>query len=210
MEFRLTYEGLLFATQRDPVDQQADPRATHKRDLRKVFHTQLKRLWDVNPYLKYGYPVTFDWQSNPTSGVTHGGNLADWLAPNYQRGAYQCVPLVRKELGLICSLKILFLRPDPPGSVLRSGDIDNRLKTLFDSLRLPSGVQELRGYDRPADDERPFYVLLEDDSLITHVSVETDVLLQPTSSRFDVNDTRLIISVRLRPYNINLSNERFG
>ena len=57
MEFRLTYEGSLFATQKDPVSGQADARAEHKRDIRRKFHVQLKRLWEINPYLKHGYPV---------------------------------------------------------------------------------------------------------------------------------------------------------
>jgi hypothetical protein len=34
-------------------------------------------------------------------------------------------------------LNILFLRADIPGKVVQSGDIDNRLKTLFDALRMP-------------------------------------------------------------------------
>src|SRR5438105_10912291 len=106
----------------------------------------------------------------------------------------------KRRLELICSIDILLLRPDPPGKVLVSGDIDNRLKTLFDALRLPKGAQELVGYDKPEVDEKPFFCLLEDDSLITHVSVETDVLLQPTGTRFDINDTRIVIAVRLRPY----------
>ena len=212
VEFRLTYEGLLHATQRDPVQNQRDPRADHKREIRRIFHLQLRRLWEVNPYLKHGYPVTFDWksQSVPKSAVTHGCGIAEFLAPLYKRSGYECVPLVREELGLVCSLSIIFLRPDAPGSVLASGDIDNRLKTLFDALRLPKGTQELVGYESPRNDERPFFCLLEDDSLITHVSVETDTLLQPTGNASNVNDTRLMIHVKLRPYVVNPSNENFG
>ena len=212
MEFRLTYEGLLFATQKDPVSGQADARAEHKRDIRRKFHVQLKRLWEINPYLKHGYPVEFDWKSssNPKAAVSYHTTLAEWLAPKYSRNAYNCVPLVRSNLSLICSFNILFLRPDSPGSVLASGDIDNRLKTLFDAMRLPKGAQELVGYEKPAEDEDPFFCLLEDDSLITQVSVETDVMLEPIGSKFDPNDTRLIISVRLRPYNINPANQGFA
>ena len=212
VEFRLTYEGPLLATQKDPVSGQADARADHKRNIRRIFHLQLKRLWEINPYLKYGYPVEFDWksESNPKEAISYHTTLADWLAPLYRRNAYSCVPLVREELGLICRLDILFLRPEPPGSVLESGDIDNRLKTLFDALRLPKGPQELVGYDNPKGDEDPFYCLLEDDGLITHVSVETDVLLEPIGQKFNANDTRLVIGVRLRPYNVNPANQSFG
>lgn len=212
VEFRLTYEGLLLATQHDPVRCQPDARALHKRDLRRHFHLQLKRLWEINPFLKHGEPVTFDWEqkSTPKSGVTYGCSLIEYLAPLYVRNKYQCVPLIREELSLICSIEILFLRPDLPGSVLKSGDIDNRIKTLFDALRLPHGTQELIGYDNPQDDEKPFFCLLEDDSLITHISVETDILLQPTGKKFDPNDTRLIIAVKIRPYNAAPNNQFFG
>jgi hypothetical protein len=97
-----------------------------------------------------------------------------------------------------------------PGSVLQSGDIDNRLKTLFDAFRLPHSVDELGGNLEPQADEDPFFCLLEDDKLITHVAVETDVLFQPTGDRFDPNDSRLVISVKIRPYDSNPSNSAFG
>lgn len=213
MEFRLTYEGLLFSTQNSPLGGQVDPRAKQKQELRKVFHLQLKRLWEINPYLKYGNPVEFDWEGITAprgSGVQYGSSLAEWLAPKYARNGYNFVPLVRRDLALICALEILFLRPDSPGAVLQSGDIDNRLKTLFDGLRMPRDARELGGYVVPGVDEDPFFCLLEDDSLITHVAVETDTLLQPTGQRFDPNDARIVIRVRLRPYSVNPSNEGFG
>lgn len=212
MEFRLTYDGPLRATQKDPVNGQVDARAAHKQDIRRRFHVQLKRLWQVNPYLQHGYPVTFDWQSssNPKSGTSYHTSIAEWVAEMHKSRGYRFVPLVRSDLGLICRLEILFLRPEAPGSVLSSGDIDNRLKTLFDALRMPKGAQELTAYDQPADGEDPFFCLLEDDGLITHVSVETDVLLEPVAQRFDPSDARLVINVRLRPYNISPANESFA
>jgi hypothetical protein len=37
-----------------------------------------------------------------------------------------------------CSIDILFLHRDAPGRIVRSGgDIDNRIKVLFDALRVP-------------------------------------------------------------------------
>jgi hypothetical protein len=99
---------------------------------------------------------------------------------------------------LICSLSILFLRTDAPGAIVNSGDVDNRLKTLFDGLRMPTNKDEVR--HGPSDDEKPFFVLLEDDKLITHLSVETDTLLEQVSEHWDDNDVRLIISVKVKPY----------
>jgi hypothetical protein len=122
------------------------------------------------------------------------------LAERFSRNNYQFVPLVTRDLNVsFCGLEILFLRPDSPGAILKSGDIDNRLKTLFDALRMPSGKDELGGYNFPDDTEKPFYCLLEDDCLITKVSVETDMLLEPIGGAFDVNDARIVISVTVQP-----------
>jgi hypothetical protein len=51
MRFRLTYEGELKASGRDPETGQRDRMAGHKQAIRKVFHGQLKRLWETNRFL---------------------------------------------------------------------------------------------------------------------------------------------------------------
>jgi hypothetical protein len=58
------------------------------------------------------------------------------------------------------------------------GDLDNRLKVLFDALRIPTSVEEI-GDDRPAEDGEVFFCLLADDRLITRVSIESFRLLEP-------------------------------
>ncbi len=205
MEFRLTYHGPLQSTQRDAIGSQACPRRDHKHYIRRVFHAQLKRLWEVTPFLNSGQG------SGPGAFLTAGSKVHDFsrdtLAKQHALYGFNFVPLVTEELNLICGLDILFLRPDVPGRVLASGDIDNRLKTLFDALRIPVAGEKYT--DRtPAPDENPLYCLLEDDSLITKVSVETDQLLQCETA--NVNETRLIITVRLRPYEMHLGNMQFG
>src|SRR6185437_9442927 len=81
---------------------------------------------------------------------------------------------------MVAELSITFLRPEPPGSlVTQGGDIDNRLKTLFDALRMPKDISELPPGDAPAEGETPFFCLLEDDNLITKIAVNTDRLLKP-------------------------------
>ena len=82
-----------------------------------------------------------------------------------------------------------------PGAVINAGDIDGRLKTIFDALKMPLRKEWLGGYDLPLPGEHPFYVLLEEDELITHVAVTTDVLLQPTRARAHKHDARLVIAV---------------
>ena len=68
------------------------------------------------------------------------------------------------KISLLCSLNILFLRRDIPGSALSAGDIDNRIKTVIDALRRPRHANELAYHATPAADEDPFFRLLEDDS----------------------------------------------
>lgn len=51
---------------------------------------------------------------------------------------------------------------------------------------------------------------MEDDKLITKVSVETDQLLEYVSSEANPDDVRLVITGRLRPYEMTLDNMQFG
>jgi len=65
---------------------------------------------------------------------------------------------------------------------------------------MPQSAQDLGRYVKPEDGEELFFVLLEDDGLITRLSVETDMLLQPTKARVSRQDCRLVITVGLTPY----------
>jgi hypothetical protein len=104
-----------------------------------------------------------------------------------------------------CSLDILFLRYDQPGQTLiQSGDIDNRIKTIFDALRIPKPGEYC---GEPQAEENPFFCLLEDDSLINHLSVTTDLLLDPDKN---VNDVHLILTVKLWPISVTYGNVGFG
>jgi hypothetical protein len=81
-------------------------------------------------------------------------------------------------------------------------DIDNRLKTLFDALSVPNDGKQMPSIP-PQDGEDPFYVLLADDRLVTHVAVQTDYLLQSVDDDRpipDINDARIIVTVNIRSY----------
>lgn len=57
---------------------------------------------------------------------------------------------------------------------MRGGDIDGRLKTLFDALQRPVNLNEIpRSITGPDYDEYPMFVLLENDKLISDVNIET-------------------------------------
>jgi hypothetical protein len=97
---------------------------------------------------------------------------------------------------LACALDILFLRRDQPGDLIKhGGDIDNRIKVLFDALRMPQDEQELTG-QKPDVAEDPFFCLLQDDKQITEVKITTDRLLTPQASDEGINDVHLIIHVK--------------
>lgn len=89
--------------------------------------------------------------------------------------------------------------------VFSRDNIDNRLKTLLDSLSVPAHVNQLTGL-APASEENPFYCLLEDDSLVTGFEIRTERLLEPP---INPNDVRLILTVIVRPTQITFETLAF-
>jgi hypothetical protein len=208
MEFYLTYEGPLNATQRDPRDGEPPRHPENLRAKRRHFHAQLREIWNVLPALqkeRVGELVLELEGGNPDPFLTK----ADELAAHHAHYGFNFVPLVTQQLDLLCNLEILMLRPDRPGTTPWAGDIDNRLKTLLDALTIPVAGE---GYanEQPKDDEKPLFVLLEDDKLLTKVSVETDRLLQPVSNPPRMDDVRVVIKVSVRPYSLHLWNIHMG
>ena len=183
VEFRLIYRGKL------PSESRADSRVKEKHAIRRVFHKQLADLYTHHPYLK-------KWTvPRPQPDGTQQRALIETLADQYQRCGYRFLPLVNETWGIMCSLDILFLRRDDPGHIIRSGgDIDNRIKVLFDGFRMPHALNEIDG--PPGDDEDPFHCLLEDDNLITEVRVTTDRLLTPKLDDEHIHDVTLVIHVK--------------
>jgi len=87
------------------------------------------------------------------------------------------------------------------------GDLDNRIKVLFDALRVPQDDNEVRGLEPENDDERgTFLCLVEDDKLITGFRVTTDRLLEPAKSEEEQNDVRLIINIEIKAINLTPEN----
>jgi hypothetical protein len=225
MRFRLTYEGELRASGHDPQGSQRDPMAMHKQKIRKDFHGQLKRLWQINKFLNEHTVDTALWASKSAIPAYQVGNPGFWsggpvperlplseaIANMHRENGYRFVPLVREEFGLSCSLDILFLRRDFPAGVISAGDLDNRIKTLIDTLRKPHSANELRGNEVPGAGEDPFFCLLEDDDLVTALSVETDALLDPPNNGdAGQSQVKLIISVELKPSHVTMFNLSFA
>lgn len=201
VRFRLTYAGRL----------ESNGSAKHKHEIRKALHPQLKRLWEVEPNLS-STTAHFTEEHGPMVPPESPFLTPETLASNFQLNGFRFVPLVNKSAETVASVDILYLRAGLPGGVLVGGDIDNRLKTLFDGLKMPTAMEQLGGYT-PEPDEDPFYVLLEDDRLINHVSVETDTLLTPTPSaggQWLKNDARLIITVHVKLARVTMDNMHLG
>lgn len=149
MNFTLTYEGPL----------KSNGNIKHKQELRRVFHLQLCELWKGSPFTKLQPP------------------FEDSLVVKV--GKFRFFPLVSSGRDEIAELQILMFRSgQDSGHIVQGGDIDNRLKTLFDSLRIPKNENEISDIDQPKSNENPFFCLLEDDILITDLSVSTDRLLE--------------------------------
>ena len=207
MEFRLIYDGPL------PSASRRDSRTEHKHRLRKHLHPQLRELWKQQPDLREQgedffaeFTTPLNMLSDPGPGVhqivrskrndLHGKKGLDYIADAHQTCGGRFVPLVRKSSGFTCKLDVLFLRRDNLGNLIQSGgDIDNRIKVLFDGLKMPQIKADLGGF-LIAEDENPFFCLLEDDSLITSLSVTADRLLTPqTGTGHCIHDVLLVIRV---------------
>jgi hypothetical protein len=107
-------------------------------------------------------------------------------------------------------MDVVLLRPERGRFILKNGDIDNKLKTLFDALRMPGNESET-GQAVPDGDDDPLFVLLEDDGLVSEVKVTTDQLLMlPNQRCVRSNDAHVIIHVRLNHRDPQTFDNDFG
>lgn len=172
IEFTLSYSG--------PLRPNGD--RLQKHILRRAFHAQLRYLWDNPPKLAPGI----------LSRVRPAPNDPSFHVPV---GGFRFLPVISETGVNGAEVEITILRREAGGSIItREGDLDNRLKTLFDALKVPSQA-ELPGTVSPAEDEVPFWCVVEDDQLITAVSVRTHRLLASPASDSDV---QLLLTVRGR------------
>lgn len=204
MRFRLTYAGQLLGASR------SNTRAAHKHQIRKHFHSQLKWFWENTRTLSDRKVSRSDEEKNwgLPSTLLSGSQTKpylDHISENFMLGDFKFAPVVTEEMTLAVSLDILLLRANGPNALLKSGDIDNRLKTLFDALRRPTQIEEIKNA-APTDGEEPFFVLLEDDRLINRVAVETDALLEAVGEPRSDNDARIVIDVRIVPTRVGFWN----
>jgi len=152
MEFYLKYDG--------PLKSNADAKNKHR--IREYFHPQMKKLWDIKPL-----------NNLKESFLTSGRELSVLKEVD----GVIFAPLVSSVLKFICQLDITILWSEEPVALSEfGGDIDNRLKTLFDALQCPD-INQIKPVKESFKDKEPFFCLLENDKLITSVNIHTHTLL---------------------------------
>ena len=166
MEFTLYYEG--------PLKSRGSKEAKHR--LRKHFHPQLNTLWDQEPLRQF---------------ESFRRALGDPMTRHFHGFAFTSI--INNTFHYVAELDIILLRSEPIGNIVNTtGDIDNRLKTLLDALRMPDGIDELPRNLNYKDEEKPCCCLLQDDSLISVLRISTKQLLVPG---YDPKNVILIIDV---------------
>jgi hypothetical protein len=116
MRFVLTYSGPL----------PPDGSAQQKHRIRQALLPQLRQQWEIDPALNAIAHA-------PSRDNPGNGRMIDDIANRFTKGNFRFIPLVSRNYNLVCNLQITMLRNEEPGNLIRSGgDIDNRLKTLFD------------------------------------------------------------------------------
>jgi hypothetical protein len=172
MRFRLVYRGPLAS----------NGTAKQKQEIRRVLHPQLAALWKQTPLSDYPEYL----EAVPGTGT---------ISLLHQVANFSFIGLVSSRIHLLAELDVIFFRQQPPGELLRyGGDIDNRVKTLLDALRVPV-AQEIPAGDSPRPGEAPFHCLLEDDALVAKLSVDTERWLEDVPE----NHVMLVIHVNTRP-----------
>ncbi|SRR5229473_1199338 len=184
VEFRLFFRGFLRSANR--------PGREAKHQIRRYLHPQLRSLWQQHPALKGAFTSV---EGHP-SGIERLGNTFD-------RCGFRFIPLIKKE-HFACELDILILHGQDPFRIFSPlGDLDNRVKTLLDGLRMPDQCTEVTGLS-PSADEKPFYVLMDDDSAVFKVHMDIDKLLLPIPSQIEPiesdYDTVATIGVRVTTF----------
>lgn len=111
-------------------------------------------------------------------------------------GEFDFQPVAAKRL-TVCDLDVKLLTRSRPGVLNQDGDLDNRLKTLFDALRVPT-LAELPANEKPTADEHLFYVLLEDDSSITDLRIRSEHLFLAPMRDEPNGYAELYVEVKLR------------
>lgn len=201
MDLTLKYAGKL-------VSAHSDNATRAKHELRRHFHIQLATLWSEHPLLKDTDPTTLQMAFRKSGRYEIERPIgSSGLLWRFPLGGYDIVPLVSHVHEVHCHLAMRIYRCRERGSIVYSGgDLDNQLKVLFDSLSMPKDeTYSDRQNSSGAVTNETFFCLLEDDQLITKLSVESFVLLDP-SKKDHRNYVEADIEVHVEPVTPMIAN----
>jgi hypothetical protein len=213
MRFTVVYQGQLSASGNSG-------KGPEIADIRERLSIQFENLWETHGALQALKHEAWAHPAHDRGGFDRVGGVNLPLAKNYspaERAEFtpnmvnltapidvdgrRYTPIVRESLHLACELQILFLRQDDPGALVsQGGDLDNRIKTLLDALRVPSKDEQTRA---PPKAEHT-YCLMESDTLVASLDVDTDRLLFPKTDY--PNEVFLVIEVSIRVLKVDRSN----
>jgi len=170
----LTYTGLLLAAT------DSKTRNPNKNDIRWHFSKQLTTL------LVYG----------DFSRLPQEAGKSPVLGETKKFKGVNFMPVVPKSALLMCNLSIRIERRERPGLLIHDGDIDNRLKTIFDALKMPQNDNEVVSPDGVLPNK--CVCLLEDDSMIAALNLVTVASLESLPR----NHVRLTIDVEVKAHDM--------
>jgi len=151
MEFCLHYYGKL----------KSRDNAAGKHSIRQALNSQIKSLCDSQPFVQ---------AFKDTKGNLKKGKKQLYIEHGKKRYWF----MISEYLKTVVDLDITILVPHEVGRIVQNGgDIDNRIKTLFDALRVPSVQDEIPTSDSFDYSNGGMYCLLEDDKLINRVSIRS-------------------------------------
>ncbi len=178
MEIILTYKGIIPANNK-PLD------AVWK--MRKSFDTQLKKLWGKEPFA-----VLKKWEdTNFTTGVKDFRRIID---------NQTFLPLYGKTISVGVNLDITLLTGMHEQSpILKSGDLDNRIKRVIDALRAPQQKGELYG---DLKENKRWHCLLEDDDAVIGLKAKAGTFLDSDNNK----ESFVFIKVTPAPLTVTMSN----
>ena len=183
-----------------PLPSNGDRKTKH--EIRVKFHHQLEQLWELEPALKERR------DGFKGAGVDVTGIAVPKAEPVTVNGQ-KYLPLVVGSLRLVAFIDVsLSLRRWPDVLMRPGGDLDNRLKTLLDALRVPDENQA-RGI---VADSSTIYTLLEDDNhLVSGLQVRTEQLLDPPDGDEceQLHYVRVKITAVVRPTVVTADNLTF-
>ena len=198
--FALQFAGKLHS------DQTSD-RARRLRELqeiRRALHPQLMEAWRLAPVLRQ--VSQHKWHGLPYRGEkivrADGSEMrpdGHWVKA--ERGGLNFIPLVIRaaQVSMVCELDIwIGWREKRQGGIVRDSDdgfdIDSRLKGLLDALAVPQANAVPPSI---SEDPNPCLVLLENDNLITRLTIKADPLRKPPFPNEDPAYVEINIDVQI-------------